>query len=1113
MSVRLTEEQERAVSARGQIIVSASAGSGKTFVMIERLVSLILGGGDVRNILAVTFTNKAAAQMRERLRAALLKGIREGGEEVRARLKEQLAALPLAEISTIHAFCGRLVRTYFYAAGVQPAFRIVSPDDAEGAQLAARAMDGVFEDAYAQGGGFYELLSVYFRRKRDTALRGIVSRIYASVRGMSDYRRKLADMGTADMFDAACSALAEGYRVRAASVREGLAARAALYAALGEKAAALAGALVSAAETLCAADSLFSMASAAGALAPFARMPVKQKAAADERAALAYLSGAKKQIKELIDALAEYASPEEERARYEDARARSGALGALVLAYDEAYTREKTEAGVLDYNDLEHYALKLLQNEDIRRALREKYRSVFVDEYQDVNPIQEEILSCLSGDDVFLVGDAKQAIYGFRGSRSAFFEKKAETLPQSLVLSSNFRSSPAVLRAVNRVFSPLFGRYVPMRGGERYGSYEGGVYFYTLPAAAREKTPPQGVYSVLRAGAQAQPDPLADAVVRLVEAEKGRAWYDADASDGAREKRVDYGDIAVLTRRRGDEAETIVRALAERGIPVTSAAEVNVCDFFEARLILDWLSYLDDPEQDIPFVSALLSAVGGFTDADLAHVRYAADEARTAAGEPPFPDFRAACDFYCARFHDGICERFAAFREKVRLLRAHGRIRTAAECINELLASGLEAQIAAKPGGQARLARVRRLAAEGETSDTHAFLARLKSTGWRVGFSESGGDGAVKVVTMHASKGLEYPVVILAGMDVPFHGGAEREEVLFSDEFLAAPKSYDLSHKYSYTTVLRRACAAREAEETRKEEKNLLYVGMTRARDRLHVLFSARGKDGAFFPESAGCMADLIDRAAFSDLAAELPENERDAPPRRALAHEPDAALLAQILRTYCMPYAYEASTRLPVKSSATALMHEGAAPEGASSEDEERAARLGADAWSAAGRERAVARGIAYHAYLQYADFSADPGEEIARLAAAGQLHPEQAELLDVQRLRGILAVPCIARLRGAHILREQKFLVRLQADELLETEAVDEIVFQGAIDLLAEERDGFTVIDYKFSALDDAQLKRRYAVQIALYKKAVARVMRTDERTVRAYIVDLARCREIPM
>ena len=483
MSVSLTPEQERAIGARGNVIVSASAGSGKTFVMIERLVALVLGGTDVKSILAVTFTNKAAAQMRDRLRKALLKGIGERSGEERERLKAQLAALPLAEISTIHAFCARLVRTYFYLVGADPAFRVVGPDDAACMELASRAMESVFETAYEEESAeFKSLLSVYFRKKKDDTLRTVVRGLHAQARGLAGYEEKLASMGARDAFGEVCSRLAGDLCARLQEIGRGLSVRGLLYAALGEKFSA--AALEEACESLLTED-LFAMKARAAALAPFARTPSKRGASPEERSAIDYLSGARKELKNIQEELASYASREEEYARYLDANGRAAALGRLTLAYDRAYAEEKREAGVLDYNDLEQFALKILENEQARGEIRAKYSAVFVDEYQDVNPVQDSILTALGGDEVFFVGDAKQAIYGFRGSNSEFFENKEKSLPSSLRLSANFRSSSAVLEAVNRVFSALSPDYVPMRGGERYGTHRGAVKLHIVPKEKR----------------------------------------------------------------------------------------------------------------------------------------------------------------------------------------------------------------------------------------------------------------------------------------------------------------------------------------------------------------------------------------------------------------------------------------------------------------------------------------------------------------------------------------------------------------------------------------------------------------------------------------------------
>lgn len=1086
-----TPEQQAAISARGRIIVSASAGSGKTFVMINRLVELILQGADLNRVLALTFTNKAAAQMRDRLRAALLKNIGEN-PSARARLKEQLKSLPMAEIGTIHSFCGRLVRTHFYLVGVDPAFRIISPEDAEGNALSAKATAEVFEEAYADGGEeFADLLSVYFRKKKDTRLKNLVLSLYRAVRGGEGYRETLARIGREDKFGEACGILCDDFRRNAEfllnKTRE-------ISDSLGGKnarAELVCGDIAKVCETLLAAPDLFAMAEFAGAPFAIATMPRMTKAEGAELKALKTLSACSKAVKELCGEIREIGGREEEYARCENGRRRAAALAGLALKYDEAYSRLKREANVLDYDDLEHFALAVLQNEDARKELSEKYRYVFVDEYQDVNPVQEKLISLVSGEELFLVGDSKQAIYGFRGSRSEYFIRKEKELEHSLRLTSNFRSANRVLEAVNRVFAPIMENYPPMRGGDRYGGYAGEVFFRAVREEKNEKTE-RSIYSVLENAGRAETDALAEQVALLVEEECGAQWYDADEKlgegedDRKRYKPVTYGDVAVLTRKNTGDAERIVRALARRGIPVTSSSKTNVCDCFEARLVIDWLSWLDNAEQDIPLATALLSAIGGFTDSELAKVR--------ARFPSPFT-FREACREYEKKMADGVAKKLAAFRARAEELRLHARVRTAAEVINELLDAGLERQIAAKQGGRERLTRVRRLTAEAEScGSVHDFLVRLKATDYRVEYAESGGEGAVKVLTMHASKGLEYPVVILAGLDGNFHG-AEKDELMYTERLLVSPRAYDTEQKLVSETLARRAAAVLQRREELVQEKNLLYVAMTRARCRLHIMYGER--DHALSPEYAKRFSDFIDFSACAEYRVEDSPAERPAPARNAFAAAADTEAYELLRRVYQADYGDRASVSLPVKSSATDLLRGETVPFFDTDEEGGYTAE----------------EGIAYHAFLERARFGMPAAEQLADMRARAELSEETLALLKTEKLERILAIPAIAALKGMRVRREQTFLARLPACELYETESKDEIVFQGAIDLLCETPQGYLILDYKYSGHGDDYLRARYEKQIRLYRKATARALKIDEAKISAKIINVARCREIEM
>lgn len=1093
MSVILTSEQQAAITSRGKTIVSASAGSGKTFVMIERLVSLILEGADIRRVLAVTFTNKAAAQMKERLRSALLKRIGEAEKEERARLKEQLSLLPTAEISTIHAFCSRLIRAYFYLVDIDPAFRIISPDDADGSFLSAKALDEAFEFFYESSSPEFErLLDVYFQKK-DAKLRGIVREMHASIRGAADYRERLQQTGLENGFEEVCAYLAQELRARARFFADEAEDIGVYFAEHNNRGLAVCAEIIAAAKALLGAGDLFEMTALAETGPKISRMPPMTKLSPEESKKFNKLKNLSAGIKELYKELQRYAPRETELARYLDAQEIARGLSSLVLKYDEIHTRLKREENVLDYDDLEHYVLEILKNEEAQRAVSEKYDFVFVDEYQDVNSVQEKILSLVGGEDVFLVGDAKQSIYGFRGSRSEFFINKSREYEHSLLLRENFRSSNAVLEAVNRIFSKAmtedyFGidyRGALMRGGARYGEHEGKVSFHVLVKEEKSRRE-RGVYSILDEAPVPQ-DVQAEKIADLIEDEIGTEWFDADAG---LKKQVTYGDIAVLVRKKTKDAEKVVAALSRRNIPVTTTAVVNVCDFWEARLLLDWFSYLDNAEQDIPLAGAMLSRIGNFTDGELAEIRK-----RFPA---PF-SFRAACREYESKLCDTISLKLKTFFLKTENYRALMRVRSAEEMGNLLLSDGLEAEIAAKKDGEVRLRRVRRLL--GAEGDVNEFLRRMKASGYRLDYSESSGEDAVKVLTMHAAKGLEFPIVFLASLDAPFHG-ADVGDVLYTDRFLFAPKSYDLKNKIVSDTLLRRASTLYMERAERKEELNLFYVAMTRAKYRLYLLFQSA--EDALSPRFAKRFSDFIDFEDCAQFFAAGSELSRPMREREALVYRPDEEIVKKIDAVYSKPYPFAESTALPVKSSATELLQE----QRRLAEESERSLKA-----SQSRDGASIEEGLAYHAFLEHVEFGRSGKEELARMAQEKLLTDEQLRLLSPEKLEKILRLPSLAALAGKRVLREQTFLVLLPAKEIFPTEMEDEIVLQGAIDLLTRDEEGYLILDYKYSSHREEELKNAYFRQIEIYRKAVARAERIAESAIRARIVNINLLFEINM
>ncbi len=1082
--IRDTQEQQQAIGTRGRVIVSASAGSGKTYVMIRRLTQLILAGEDVRSVLAVTFTNKAAAQMREKLRTSLVNALIGASEEERPRLKEQLAALPMADISTIHSFCARLLRTYFYLVDLDPAFRIVSGEDAEGRALWDRAMDEVFEHAYEENTAEFRMLLAAFYGRRDDALRAVVKRAYENICDCEDPQGRAARACT---FQDATEYVRAYYcdeiswlRERAGQLRD-------LIGADVKGTEAACAAMTARCDALLSAGSLFAMAELARMSMERSAMPRRTKTLGPRRCALiTELSQLFDRLGEVSASLAKIGPEDEEEGRFSAAASLARTINRLAAELFDCYGRLKREAGVLDYGDLERFALRVLENEDALAAVHARYRFVFVDEYQDVNEVQERIVKLVGGEELFLVGDAKQAIYAFRGSNSSYFLRAERELDHALRLSENFRSAPAVIEAVNRVFSRAMTRDIAgvdyaanemMQGGRRYGEHRGCVHFHRLPAVSRNRRTNEGVYSV-REEVTRTPDARSLAVVDLVQQELGKEWFDADTQTM---RRVGYSDIAVLAYSvKRTLPENILAALSQYNIPVTSTAETDIRNYFEVQLLIDWLSYLDNAEQDIPLAAAMLSAVGGFDEEELVCIRTA---------YPAAYAFRTACREYRLHKEDELARRLQTFHALTEELRAMAKVLSAADVIGRLLSLGLEAQFAARQDGEAALARVRRLIEAG-ACDVTSFLqmigrTELKTTG-------TAGGNAVQVLTIHSVKGLEFPVVILVGLDNKSRTSTDK--VFFDEKFGTAPACFDFEERKTYDTMLRRALSIRRGEEQRKSDLNVFYVAMTRAKYRLHLLVGTKTETCP--ARFAGSMAEFIDFEACADYFVE-DAPVRAAEPRAAFVYRGDEEEIARIRAVYQRPYRYAESVSLPVKCSATELLqaqpHTAYAAEGGSDREE----------------------GTAYHAFLQHVRFGRPAAEELERMRREGLLSAEQLARLDPEQLARMLALPCLRALAGRDVLREQTFLVSLTAAAIpsLGSASADEIVVQGAIDALVREEDGYTILDYKFSGADGAHLAAAYAPQLALYKKAVAKITNTREEKIRARIVNIRRLFEVEM
>ncbi|MBQ9714424.1 MAG: UvrD-helicase domain-containing protein [Clostridia bacterium] len=1150
MSDRFTSEQRAALDAQGRVIVSASAGSGKTTVMIEKIIQLIQSGVGVDEILAVTFTKKAAAQMKEKLSKALIEAINGEGisSERQSTLKKQLSEVPSADISTIHSFCAKLLRTYFYAAGVDSAFRVIGGDDAEGIALKNEALDEVLEEGYAsKEAGFAHLLSVYWRKKSDNTLRKILAETYEKLRNRADYRDYLAyskDYGE-EKFDAVCKDLYSLFTEKCRYYQEMIEDEQVYFSEGKSPQRTLADELYGWTQTLLSAPDYFALAKTEK---PKFTANRKGKDISRERLRhIEKLSFVKERLVKAYESEFEkLGERNEELALFIRSGQTAEALAVYLLKFDEKYEELKRERGVLDYNDLEHKTLTLLKDEQIAAAIKTKYRYVFVDEYQDVNPVQEAIISLVSAENLFLVGDIKQSIYGFRGSKSRFFAEKQRAFAAgegiSLSMTRNFRSADKVLDAVNAQFSLAmtprvcdvdYARDSYMERGGRYPLGSGKVRVHFFGTEEKKTSEERGVYSVRERAADKGKDTslLAKRIRQIIEEEKGGKIYDADLGEV---RPLEYADIAILSRKKQGQIGKTVALLSAENIPVSTATAVNICDYAEIKTLMDILSLIDNAEQDVPLCSALLSAMGKLSTDDLTEIRLAYK------GEN---FFRTACRRYAEEKKDRIAAKLQKFYEYFYLIRTRARVYPAGEILTWILSeTRMEAEILKRENGVACMRRVHRFIEETVVDEplyVHDFLDRLRALDYRIEYCEGGGENSVKVLTMHSSKGLEYPVVILDNLSLEFRGG-DYEEVYAEEKYGLAPRAFDEENMTKSSTCLRRLHEWKERRNSVLDELNLYYVALTRAKHTLHMLFEK--------PTVAADVKYARSFAEFTDFSVweEYIEREElfDVPKleREALEYHPDPALVQSIIGAYQWKYPYSGCENLPVKSSATALIagsqnvgdlsSDGIADVGFGAEEVSDEAEFVAGE-SRTARERAKAEGIAYHAFLENFAFNClwkedgtpiEKGDLEAVIASAvaeqGERGVEGNDLLEGKQIFDILSNPVFYQLRGMRLYKECKFLAALPIKDTygkakngdrqemdLSAVAEEEMIFQGAIDLLAvdESTGDVQIIDYKYSVKDAEYLQEHYRLQLELYRMAAGRTLKKDLKKIRCTLVNI--------
>lgn len=1146
MADKLTKEQAQAVENRGgELLVSAAAGSGKTMVLVERLMSYLTDPRDPANLdefVIITYTKAAASELRGKIAKELSSRIAKDPENT--RLQKQMQRLVLTKISTVHSFCSDLLREYAYRLDIPADFR--TADENECLELRETILEDILERAYENAGNdpdFCTLVDTQGLGRDDRVVPQIIGQVYDSARCHPDPEDWLEECANAAMMTEAFST-SKTVQYLIDDLQEYLSCQINVMRACAEEADACQGLEKAAAnlrdtvyqlEHLCSAQTWDEIVQRRGIDYGRLTFPKKKTDPELEERIKAVRDACKKGVAKKLSAFSDDSA--QVLSDRDQTAAGVRALIALVKEFGESYASAKRSRRILDFGDLEHKTLELLwgkRHTGVTGAALEigrRYREIMVDEYQDSNGVQDAIFEALTWEkkNCFLVGDVKQSIYQFRLADPDIFLKKyrgykeaGEALPKQgrkVHLSHNFRSGGEIVEGVNDVFRACMR---PEVGGLNYGEKE----------ALREGIPH---------------DPLPEPGVELYCLKTGENGYQQEASFAAERiqemlrkgtrirtkdgwKAVEPEDIVILLRSPGSAGSAFQKELERRGIRCTTGGGSNLLETEEIGFLRSFLQTILNPRQDIPLISTLASPVFGFTADELASIRSGRKKGNVY-------DALLACETPKAK----------AFLEILETLRQEARRATLTVLLQRCIAlTRLDSVYAAMPGGEARSSNLQafyQLASDfekGSLRDISQFLEHLAALESR-GLTAEGASarGCVTIMSIHKSKGLEFPVVFLCNLSRKFNQESLRAKILADKELGLGLSVADEAQRIQYPSIAKRAIAVKMRRESVSEELRVLYVAMTRAKDRLIMTYASKylesdlkdivlrqSEDGGeLLCREANCLGDWVLLAAvqrteagelhalggkppktylgkfpWKICVAEPAEEVQEMETRQETLNPMPEGVLEELKSTLTFRYAHIPATLAPSKQTATGRKGRFKDEEAAENAGEPKCPLRTWRRPAFLSREtRGKAYGTAIHAALQYIRYEACESEgsvsrEIERLVTEGYIPKEQGELVNCKQIARFFATDLGRKLRaGTPCLREFKFSILDDGSHYGENLAGEQVLLQGVADCALLEEDGITIIDFKTDWVTDStvqEVTERYRPQVEAYGEALSRI-----------------------
>lgn len=1161
MGVNWTTDQRHAIECRkGSVLVSAAAGSGKTAVLVERVIRRLTDKDNpcsAEDLLIVTFTRAATAQMREKIGAAILKRLSEDPTD--RHLRRQYMLLPFAKICTIDSFCNDLVRENFHALGISPDYSLL--DNETAVIMKNDVCEAMLERAYEEDsdGRFSELSDMMSSGSSDEDFAKLIIKMYDISTAypfpdlwldslIGEYsqpdinksrwggiiKKYVCDMldycvsSSRDMMTAMESdpIVADAY---GAAVQNDIN----MYAELREKI-----------------NSDWDEALEAFKTVKYMSLGRVPKGYESETKNV--VTTARKKLKDLLKKVPGImcVSSEEHADDMRLLRDPVTKLIELVKQFGREYSAEKDKMNSADFSDILHRALNLLAvsdgsggyiKTDLARELSSHYVEILVDEYQDINEAQDMIFRAISADEnnLFTVGDVKQSIYRFRQAMPEIFLRRRSTThsfesgkyPLGITLGSNFRSRLGVTSCVNYIFRQLMSTEA---GELEYDDFE------ALNAAAKypeRDTPDCELHVVTDKGnradtLEAQARYVAKYIERTVRegkmlVTKGGALHPAS-----------YGDFCILLRTAKNVSSVYANALSERGIPVFSPETGGFFEAAEISFILSLLRVLDNPVQDIPLAAVMLSPLFGFSAGELADIRASAKE-RLEAGETE-PLYRSV-----AVSADEGSKKAAAFLKKIESLRRLSLTLSAGELVRRVCEeTGFDAIVGAMPDGERRRLNVGLLCDYAEKYEAAGnlglsgfirFIDKVARTSGDLATAARPSENAdiVRIMTVHQSKGLEFPICILADMQHAFNERDNTESVLISSSAGLGMKRRTEDGISVYDTASRRAAVITSERMGRSEEMRVLYVALTRAKENLVMVTSVPNPEKGLAKVAVECgigeranpfavlrmnnFSDLVLTALMRHPAADelrklsgvdvpifLPEKDRfklkvvvsdsesfmtESANEQKIAAKPVFFNEVQARLDYSDPRSVLSS--VPAKRAASDGSERGINREYFASSR---------PAFMSSGGLTPAQRGTATHKFMQFSDYSAARAgieSELARLVDGGFLSEDEGKAVNIGAAKRFFMSPLAERIFASdNVMREKKFAALFPAKffypELTGEAAEEKIVVQGIADCVFVEDGELVIVDYKTDTGVDAEaLLDRYSAQLEIYREALSQAL----------------------